>query len=72
MLRDADRRTCDKIGHLSNVRKSAGKGGKSKGTGKDENFPQRIYHGESSERACLRCGRKGHVKSNCRFKDEKC
>ncbi len=77
---------CGKMGHTeadcrfkdaecqSNVCRSGGKGGKSKGNGKgkDNNFSQRMYHGEISDKAWLCCGCKGHVKSNCKFKDEKC
>ncbi len=51
---------------------ACGKGGKSKGKGKDKHRSQRMYHGESSDKACLCCGLKGHAKSNCRLKDEKC
>ncbi len=71
-FKDSECRTCGKAGRRSNACRSGGKGGNSKGKGKakDKNFSQRMYHGESSDKACLCCGCKGHVKSNCRFKDE--
>ena len=63
-FKDAECRTCCKTGHLSNVCRSDSKG-PSKGSGKMKGKDK------GNDKACLCCGRKGHVKSNCKFKDEK-
>jgi hypothetical protein len=70
-LKDATCLKCGKIGHIGAVCRSSGKGyGKQKGKGKGKDGKK--GNNSNNEKACMCCGRSGHTKASCRFKDEKC
>ncbi len=80
---DTAKQIADQGCGLSDVRKERSlvervqeqqRNGKNKGKGKRSKFSQSMHHGGKGkiEKACLCCGRKGHVKRQCRFNDEKC
>ena len=66
-FKDAECRSCGKTGHLSNVCK----GGNTKGGGKGK-VKGKTKGKDYNKKVCLCCGKEGHVKSSCRFKDDKC
>ena len=67
-FKDAECRSCGKTGHLSNVCKG---GGNNKGGGKGK-VKGKTKGKDYNKKVCLCCGKEGHVKSSCRFKDDKC